>query len=267
MIEVRGARKKFCRNLRYSMWYGIRNLSRDLLGLPPPGVGLRKYEFWALDDVSFALQRGDVLGLIGLNGCGKTSLLRLLTGIFPPDEGHITMRGRVGALIALGAGFHPDMTGRENIYLNGSILGIEHREIEAKLDEIIAFAEIGPFIDAPVSHYSSGMRVRLGFSVATALKPDILLIDEVLTVGDVRFRGKCYNLMKQLARETTIVFVSHQMPQISLLCNKVCFLNGGKVEYFGDDVHRGIDLYLETSETDIGAVGGSGKATFTDIAI
>ena len=268
LISVDHVRKKFCRNLRHSMWYGVKDLSRDLVGVRAPAEArLRKHEFWALSDVSFTLRRGDVLGLIGLNGSGKSTLLRLLTGIYPPDGGEISIRGRAAALIALGAGFHPDMTGRENIYLNGSILGISEREITAKLDAIVDFAEIGEFVDAPVSTYSSGMTVRLGFSMATALDPDILLIDEVLAVGDVRFRGKCYNLIKDLASRCTIILVSHQMPQVSMVCNKVCYLVGGKIAYFDTDVAAGIEMYLRQGTTDAAVIAGSGKVRMDDIRI
>jgi lipopolysaccharide transport system ATP-binding protein len=185
---------------------------------------------WALRDISFDIKRGESVGLIGLNGSGKTTLLRLIHGIFPPDRGEIMMRGRVGALIALGAGFHPHLTGRENIFLNGSILGISQRDIRARLDEIIEFAEIGEFMDAPVSTYSSGMRVRLGFAVAVNMNPDILLIDEVLAVGDLGFRNKCYLCLKKLlSANKTIVFVSHNMGQVEHVCGRALLLDAGQI--------------------------------------
>ncbi len=267
LISTDGISKKFCRNLRRSMYYGMQDLSRDLLGLRPRETQLRSHEFWALQDISFRLQRGDVLGLIGLNGSGKSTLLRLLCGIFPPDRGSISVRGRVSALIALGAGFHPNMSGRENVYLNGSILGIPMQELEEQFEAIVDFAELHDSIDAPVSTYSSGMRVRLGFAIATRIRPDILLIDEVLAVGDVRFRGKCYNLIKEIAAETATIFVTHQLPQVSMLCNKICVLDRGQVQYFGKDVGHGIELYLSGMEDASGTVGGSGKAVISDIEV
>jgi ABC-type polysaccharide/polyol phosphate transport system ATPase subunit len=161
--------------------------------------GLRAGEFFAVKDVSFELRRGECLGLIGHNGAGKTTLLKMLNGLIKPDAGSITMRGRVGALIALGAGFNPILTGRENIYINGSVLGLSKKEIDAKIDEIIDFADVREAIDMPVQNYSSGMNVRLGFAVATTLEPDILIVDEVLAVGDAEFQKKCLGKMKDVA--------------------------------------------------------------------
>ena len=178
ILSAKDVSKKFCKKLRRSMAYGLTDLTKNLFAIKPGSAELRKEEFWALKDIDFELRRGDVLGLIGVNGSGKTTLLRLLSGIFPPDKGEIMIKGRVGALIALGAGFHPYFSGRENIYLNGAILGISRDELDAQFDKIVEFSEIGDFIDAPVATYSSGMRVRLGFSVAIAMKPDVLLIDE-----------------------------------------------------------------------------------------
>ena len=169
--------------------------------------GLRTKEFWAVNNVSFELKRGECLGLIGRNGAGKTTLLKMLNGLIKPDAGRIEMRGRVGALIALGAGFNPILTGRENIYVNGSVLGLTKKEIGAKLDEIVDFAEIGDFIDTPVQNYSSGMAVRLGFAVASSIRPDVLLIDEVLAVGDISFVLRCLNRVSELLPTTAVVFV------------------------------------------------------------
>jgi lipopolysaccharide transport system ATP-binding protein len=178
LIKVENISKKFCKDLKRSLWYGMKDLGTEILGLPHDHDGrLRKDEFWAVKDVSFELKRGECLGLIGRNGAGKTTLLRILNGLIKPDKGRIEMRGQVGALIALGAGFNPVLTGRENIYINASVLGLRKREIDAKLDEIISFAELDEFIDAPVQSYSSGMNIRLGFSIATALMPDVLLLD------------------------------------------------------------------------------------------
>ena len=198
VLSVRNISKIFCKNLKLSMFYGIVDLSKNLLGLKPNANTLRKSEFWAIDNVSFQLRRGQVIGLVGVNGSGKSTLLKLIAGIFPPDKGEIEVKGRVASLISLGAGFHPHMTGRENIYLNDAILGMSHKEIDSKIGSILNFAELGDFIEAPISTYSSGMRVRLGFSIAIAIKPDILLLDEVLAVGDRNFKAKCYREIDKL---------------------------------------------------------------------
>jgi lipopolysaccharide transport system ATP-binding protein len=227
VVSVENVSKKFCKSLKRSMAYGIIDLSKDLLGRKQDTGRLRKDEFWALEDISFELRRGETLGLIGPNGSGKTTLLRLLAGIFPPDKGEIKIKGRIGALIAVGAGFHPHMTGRENIFLNGAILGMDHHEIKSKFDQIVDFAEIGDFLDAPVSTYSSGMRVRLGFSIATAIQPDVLLVDEILAVGDMGFRAKCYDVIGRLSRRSAIIFVTHSMPIVGRICNRAILMNNG----------------------------------------
>jgi lipopolysaccharide transport system ATP-binding protein len=188
---------------------------------------LRQSEFYAVNNVSFELRRGECLGLIGRNGAGKTTLLKMLNGLIKPDAGRIEMRGRVGALIALGAGFNPILSGRENIYVNGSILGLSKAEIDAKIDDIIDFAEIGDFIDAPVQTYSSGMQVRLGFAVATAMEPDVLILDEVLAVGDTAFKVKCFKRISDLKRQCATIFVSHEALQVAKICSKATWLEHG----------------------------------------
>jgi lipopolysaccharide transport system ATP-binding protein len=194
VVEVEQVSKKFCRRLRYSLWYGLVDLGAELTAQNGNGeLRLRHAEFLAVDDVSFELRRGECIGLIGHNGAGKSTLLKMLNGLVRPDKGKITMRGRVGALIELGAGFSPILTGRENVYINGAVLGFSKSEIDAKFDEIIDFAELDDAIDAPVQTYSSGMYVRLGFAVAAQLNPDIFLIDELLAVGDTGFRMKCFS--------------------------------------------------------------------------
>jgi len=200
IVRVEGVSKKFCRDLKRSLWYGLKDTAADLLG-GHSSNGLRPDEFWALDGVSLELARGECLGLIGRNGAGKTTLLKMLNGLIKPDKGRIELAGRVGALISLGAGFNPILTGRENIYVNGSVLGLTTKEIDSKLAEIIAFSEIDDFIDTPVQSYSTGMQVRLGFAVATAMQPDVLLLDEVLAVGDAAFRNKCYERLAESATE------------------------------------------------------------------
>jgi len=198
---------------------------------------------WALDGVSFEVNEGETLGLIGPNGAGKTTALKLISRVAKPTSGRIAVRGRLSALIELGAGFHPDLTGRENIYLNAAILGLKKREIDEKFDQIVEFAELADFIDMPVKRYSSGMYVRLGFSVAAHVDPDVLLIDEVLAVGDYMFKDKCVqriNAFREAGK--TMVIVSHNKEMIQKLCNRTVFLHKGKVIYQGD-TQKALDLY------------------------
>jgi len=194
----------------------------------------RKERFWALKDVSLEVQQGEVLGLIGRNGSGKTTLLKILSRITRPTEGWAEIHGRVGSLLEVGTGFHPELTGRENTYLSGAILGMGKQEIRRKFDEIISFAELEQFIDTPVKHYSSGMYVRLAFAVAAHLEPEILLVDEVLAVGDIRFQKKCLGKMGDVARAgRTVILVTHQLNQIRRLCNRVVWLDGGSLRRNG----------------------------------
>lgn len=266
LVTARCVSKKFCRSLKRSMAYGILELSRNMLGLHNDSSRLRHDEFWAVREISFELRRGDVLGLIGVNGSGKSTLLRLLTGIFPPDQGEIAVKGRVGSLIAVGAGFHPHMTGRENIYLNATILGMNRREIDAKFENIVDFAEIEDFLDAPVSTYSSGMRVRLGFAIAVQVKPDVLFIDEVLAVGDVGFQAKCYNAIASLSNRTAVIFVSHSMSHISKICNRVAVMEKGSIAYLGSQVAQGIEHYYSYFPPLAGMVTGGGKALVKNVS-
>jgi len=190
---------------------------------------------WALKDVSLEVKRGEVVGIIGRNGAGKTTLLKILSRITEPTEGYAEIHGRVGSLLEVGTGFHPELTGRENIYLNGAILGMKKVEIERKFDEIVAFAEIEKFMDTPVKHYSSGMYVRLAFAVAAHLEPEILLVDEVLAVGDLEFQKKCLGKMQDVAGEgRTVVFVSHNMPAVTRLCPKTVLLDQGQIMAMGN---------------------------------
>lgn len=267
LVRVEGVSKIFCRDLKKSLLYGLQDSARDLLSWGKKSEfrdqssassddsssstldlrrqtssssrasgsrALRHGEFLAVDNVSFELRRGECLGLIGHNGAGKTTLLKMLNGLIKPDAGRIEMRGRVGALIALGAGFNPILSGRENIYVNGSILGLAKSEIDAKIEAIIEFAEISEFIDAPVQSYSSGMQVRLGFAVATAMEPDILLVDEVLAVGDFNFRWKCLNKIRNLMRSgVSIILVSHNAADLARTCQTGLFLKSGRPVFFG----------------------------------
>lgn len=221
LVKVEGVSKKYCRNLRQSLWHGVIDLGSELLGRRHASHAiLRRDEFWAVQDISFELRRGECLGLIGRNGSGKTTLLRMLNGLIRPDKGRIEMRGRVSALISLGAGFNPVLTGRENVYVNGSILGLHKHEIDQRIDQIIDFSEIGDFIDAPVQTYSSGMHVRLGFAVATAIKPEILILDEILAVGDASFRKKCYSAIGNLKRHCATIIVNHNLSHLAQICDR-----------------------------------------------
>jgi lipopolysaccharide transport system ATP-binding protein len=194
----------------------------------------RAKEFWALRSVSFELATGDVLGLIGKNGAGKTTLLKLLAKITEPTEGWAEIRGRVGSLLEVGSGFNPELTGRENVYLNGAILGMTRREMARKFEDIVAFSGVDQFIDTPVKRYSTGMHMRLAFAVAAHLEPEILLVDEVLAVGDAEFQKRCLGKMGDIARSgRTVVFVSHQLPAIKSLCDRCLLLEGGRVVFDG----------------------------------
>lgn len=203
-----------------------------------------KEKYWALSDVSFEVSQGAMVGIIGPNGAGKSTIMKLVSRIIVPTSGKVEVVGRVGALLELGAGFHPELTGRENIYLNGSILGMNRREVARQIDAIIAFAEIDQFIDIPVKHYSSGMEVRLGFSVAVHTRPDILLIDEVLAVGDAGFQQKCLEKIAEFRRsESTIVYVSHDLRSVGQLCSEVIWLEQGRIKQVGDP-DRVISSYM-----------------------
>jgi lipopolysaccharide transport system ATP-binding protein len=191
--------------------------------------------FWALKDINFEVQQGDVFGIVGKNGSGKSTLLKILSRIVDPTTGHIAIHGRVASLLEVGTGFHPELTGRENIYFNGSMIGMNRREINTKFNEIVAFSEIEQFLDTPVKFYSSGMYVRLAFAVAAHLEPDVLIIDEVLAVGDTAFQKKCMNKILKDAKEgRTILFVSHSMTTVEQLCDKAMLLEKGKIKYIGE---------------------------------
>ncbi|HYG22148.1 MAG TPA: ABC transporter ATP-binding protein [Verrucomicrobiae bacterium] len=279
LVRVDKVSKKFCRSLKKSLWYGVNDIVADLLPFSKRTSNgtaqspLRSSEFWAVNNVSFELRRSECIGLIGHNGAGKTTLLKMLNGLITPDSGRIEMRGRIGALIALGAGFNPILSGRENIYVNGAVLGLTKSQIDAKIEEIIDFAEIREFIDAPVQSYSSGMAVRLGFAIAAKTDPDVLLLDEVLAVGDVAFQAKCFNTLAEFReRGTAFILVSHNMHQISRYCDKVLYLKRGQIAHSGDR-ETGIDTFLRdmhqadangsAERTDWSRVYGSGKVAFT----
>ena len=266
LIEAENVSKKFCLDLKQSLVYGMHDIGRELLGRKHNDT-LREKEFWAVENISFEVRRGECLGLIGRNGAGKSTLLKMLNGLIRPDKGRITMKGRIGALIELGTGFNPVLTGRENIYNNGAVLGFTRKEIDKKFDEIVAFSEIEQFLDTPVQNYSSGMKVRLGFAVASQMEPDILLIDEVLAVGDMGFVLKCFNRMDQLRSKTAMIYVSHNMPQVSRICTEVCLLNRGQNAFQSKIVKEGITKYYELFKQDIGDFKGSDKATLEKISL
>ena len=219
---------------------------------PRSSVNGRATTIWALRDVSFEIKQGEVVGVIGRNGAGKSTLLKILSRITEPTEGYAEIHGRVGSLLEVGTGFHPELTGRENIYLNGAILGMKKAEIDRKFDEIVTFAEVEKFIDTPVKHYSTGMSMRLAFSVAAHLEPEILLVDEVLAVGDAAFQKKCLGKMEGIAKGgRTVLFVSHNMTPIVQLCTQVFWLNSGSVVEKGDP-RKVVSCYLRDNRISLG---------------
>jgi lipopolysaccharide transport system ATP-binding protein len=259
LVDVQGVSKRFCRGLRRSLRYAAADMVRELVTGRRPGPDLRPEEFWAVRDVSVGLRRGEALGLVGRNGAGKTTLLRMIAGLIRPDAGVVRTRGRVVPLLALGAGFNPVLSGRENIVVNMSILGVPATEIRRRMDEVIAFAEIDPAaLAAPVRTYSSGMAARLGFAAAIHTDPDVLLIDEVLAVGDMAFRAKCYRKLAELrGRGTAFIMVSHSTQMITSVCDHAAYLVRGRLQRFGPaaDVMDGYELDLGERSSE-GPVGG-----------
>jgi lipopolysaccharide transport system ATP-binding protein len=270
LVRVENVSKKFCKSLKRSLWYGVQDIASELNPFakpsrpsclcgediaPPASLKtprdakddlppLRRDEFWAVKDVSFELKRGECLGLIGHNGAGKSTLLKMLNGIIKPDAGRIEMRGRICAMIELGAGFNPILTGRENIYNRGAVLGFSRQEVAAKYDEIVDFAEIGDFLEMPVQNYSSGMRVRLGFAVAALMDPDVLIIDEVLAVGDMGFAIKCFNMMTDLMRRASVILVTHNMPVMARVATQAMLMERGIVTLQSVSIGSVIEAYM-----------------------
>lgn len=242
VIQAAGLGKRYRRGVRVDT--GLRHALERFARSPLRALrGTRPETFWALRNVSLEVREGEVLGLIGRNGAGKTTLLKILSRITRPTEGWAEIRGRVRSLLEVGTGFHSELTGRENTYLSGSILGMTKREIDRKFDEIVAFAEIEKFIETPVKHYSSGMYVRLAFAVAAHLEPEILLVDEVLAVGDINFQKKCLGKMGEVAKGgRTVVLVSHQLNQIRRLCERVAWVDGGSIRMAGG-THEVVSAY------------------------
>lgn len=255
-IQVKGISKKYSINHQQGGYIALRDVIANIFKNPftflktktKEVLGIEtKEEFWALKNVNFDIMKGEVIGIIGRNGAGKSTLLKILSQITPPTTGEIKINGTVGSLLEVGTGFHPELTGRENIFLNGAILGMKKKDIVKKFDEIVKFADIEKFLDTPVKHYSSGMYVRLAFSVAAHMETDILIIDEVLAVGDAEFQKKCLGKMNDITKEEgrTILFVSHNMGAVKQLCDKVIILKDGKMEFVGQS-KKGIDIYLNT---------------------
>lgn len=248
VVAVEGVSKKYCRSLRRSMWYGLVDGVKDVAGVRARSENLRTDEFWAVDEVSFEVARGECIGLVGPNGAGKSTLLMMLNGIVRPDRGSIRLSGRTAPLIAVGAGFHPQLTGRENVYVNAAILGLSKAETDEVFDGIVDFADIGEYIDSPVKFYSSGMYVRLGMAVALHTRPNLLLVDEVFAVGDIRFQSKCLSRIASLRREgAAIVLVSHNMDTITGYSDRVLVLDRGR-ELALAPPGQAVDQYLKLME-------------------
>lgn len=269
MIDLQNVSKKYVINHKPQKAKGLSGkLKAAAKKIIHPTKKVNTEEFWALDGITFKVSKGEKIGIIGKNGAGKSTLLKILSRITEPTDGRIEMLGKVSAMLEVGTGFNMELTGRENIYLNGAILGMTKAEIDQKFDEIVEFSEVGRFIDTPVKRYSSGMFVRLAFAVASHLEPDILIVDEVLSVGDTKFQRKCIQRMMKIARGgRTILYVSHQMQTIQQLCDRVIVLKDGKIIYDGD-VDKGIEMYTESVDASATKIDVSGhKARGTQMAV
>jgi len=243
--------------------------AKDLVTGKPIYQGDRLEDFWALRDVSFEIRRGDVVGIVGRNGAGKSTLLKVLSRITEPTEGRVVIKGRVASLLEVGTGFHPELTGRENIYLNGAVLGMPRAEVRRKFDEIVAFANVEKFLDTPVKRYSSGMYVRLAFAVAAHLEPEILVVDEVLAVGDAEFQKKCLGKMEDVASNgRTVLFVSHNMSAVSSLCKSGMLLSNGRLDFTGS-AEKVIERYAQATveEYDVSFAPDRNKPSITRVTI
>lgn len=255
IIEIKNLSKQYSiQHLQLSTQRSFKEDLENLIKAPVRkfrGSSFTKEKFYALDNASFSVNRGDIIGIIGKNGAGKSTLLKILSRITFPTSGQAILRGRVASLLEVGTGFHPDLTGRENIFLNGALLGMKNQEIKDRFNEIMAFAEVEKFIDTPVKYYSSGMYMRLAFAVAAHLEPEILIIDEVLSVGDAEFQKKSLGKMSEVSKSgRTILFVSHNMNAIEQLCNKAILLESGKIKMVSHDVRSVINLYLYEGRSD-----------------
>lgn len=250
LIKVEGLWKKFCRDLKKSLAYGVVDVIKEVTASENSDLQLRRKEFWSLQDINFELRRGETLGIVGANGAGKSTLLKILHGVIKPSRGYVDVNGSMQALIELGGAFSPMLSGRENIFVSAAVLGMKKADIASKVDEIIDFAELRDFIDAPVATYSTGMRVRLGFSVAMFIEPDILVLDEVLSVGDIGFQTKSLERVANIRQKAGgVVFVSHNVNHLRRLCTKCLLLDHGKVIMIGDpdDV---VDQYVRRVSVD-----------------
>lgn len=248
IIEIRNLSKKYTIR-EYQPYYSLRDSVTDFIKNPLSALkkNAKKEDFWALKNVSISVSSGEVVGIIGKNGAGKSTLLKILSRIVTPTKGEAWLKGRVASLLEIGTGFHSELTGRENIFLNGAILGMKRREIEKKFDDIVEFSDVSKFIDTPVKHYSSGMHVRLAFSVAAHLESDILLVDEVLAVGDAQFQKKCLGKIQDIKKQgRTVLFVSHNMQAVLRLCQRVIVLDKGQ-KIVDDDVNNAVRAYLKTN--------------------
>lgn len=247
LVTVEGLWKRYAKNLKASLRYAARDLWRATLSGGGPEVtetGLRQSEFWALRDIGFSLRRGDVLAIMGHNGAGKSTLLKCIAGKLKPDKGAIAVTGQMGHLLEMSAGFMPTLTGRENVRIRGRLMGISGAALDRYVDAVAAFAEIDDFFDAPVQFYSSGMRSRLGFAASSMTQPDVLIIDEVLAVGDLSFRLRCYERISEMAKNAAVLFVSHSLGQVTRICNRAVYLEKGRLLHYGD-VQQAVALYQE----------------------
>jgi lipopolysaccharide transport system ATP-binding protein len=263
VISVTNLSKKYCRELRRSLWYGLGDIAREIFRRDAATrlAQLREAEFWALRDISFEVGRGESLAVIGANGAGKSTLLKVLYGLIKPDAGRVSVAGRVGALIELGTGFNPVLSGRENVYVNAALLGFTRRQVDGWMDEIADFAGIREFIDTPVQYYSSGMQARLSYAVAAHLNPDVLLVDEVLAVGDIAYQHKCFtHMQKYLDAGGSLVFVSHNPYQIQAICRRGIVLEQGRLSFSGTAVEA-LNHYFETRHRNQPEAANSSRAT------
>jgi lipopolysaccharide transport system ATP-binding protein len=245
LLQVEGLWKKYSRSLNASMHYAARDLIRSALRKEAPDSPLRDTEFWALRDIDFSLHRGEVLAILGHNGAGKSTLLKCIAGKLRADRGRIACHGKLGHLLEMSAGFVPSMTGRENVSVRGRLMGKLGKELDRYVQEVAEFADIGEFFDAPVQMYSSGMKSRLGFATSSVIEPDILILDEVLAVGDLGFRMQCYSRIDELRKKCAVILVTHSMGHVSRMADAALLLDKGKIVFHGAP-QQGIELYQET---------------------
>lgn len=248
LVSAREVSKKFCKDLKYNMYYGIQDVLRQSFGLAANTGDLRKYEFWALDKVSFDLFQGEILAVIGANGSGKTTLMRLLSSIYSLDGGGIQMNdiSKVTSIFALNVGMNPLFTGLENIYLKAAMFGMSRQELKQKLDFIIEFSELQDFLHTPVGNYSSGMKARLAYSVAIATEPGLFIIDEALAVGDSLFKAKCYDHLKEYVKQPNkaVIYVTNRIQKVMAVASRVIILDGGKLIYDSENAAEALEYYI-----------------------